>query len=107
MSRLYKWLGATKAHIKFLIRCSKSHLVPEGLCSKTDNQDQEIRWIGRKVRKNPLEGIIKLVTCKSIYAADVNRLISEQRRIQISGATTQEYARQRILHEEQDPFQEA
>ena len=34
LSRLYKRLGATKAHIKFLIRCSKSHLVPEGLCSK-------------------------------------------------------------------------
>ena len=59
---------------------------------ETDNQDQEIRWIGRKVRKNPLEGIIRLIF---------------ERRIQISGATTQEYARQRILHEEQDPFQEA
>ena len=35
LSRLNKWLGAAKAHINLIrSRCSKSHLVPEGLCSK-------------------------------------------------------------------------
>jgi hypothetical protein len=34
LSSIYKRIGMVKAHIKFLTRCSKAKLIPEGFFSK-------------------------------------------------------------------------
>ena len=57
LSKIVKILGATKAHIKFLTRCSKNKIIPNGLISKRrifTNKSEKLEARFAKIRLREL-----------------------------------------------------
>ena len=51
LSKLFKRLGATRAHINFLTRCTKCRIVPDGLVSKPRIHTKKAEMLERRFAK--------------------------------------------------------
>ena len=65
LSKLFKRLGATKAHINFLTRCTKCRIVPDGLLSKPRIHTKKAEMLERRFAKIRMRELLNSLHAKA------------------------------------------
>ena len=65
LSKLFKRLGATRAHINFLTRCTKCRIVPDGLVSKPRIHTKKAEMLERRFAKIRMRELLNSLHAKA------------------------------------------
>ena len=65
VSKLFKRLGATRAHINFLTRCTKCRIVPDGLVSKPRIHTKKAEMLERRFAKIRMRELLNSLHAKA------------------------------------------